>query len=133
MKDKMMVSAMKAAGAAFAAGITAIFGRWDMLMTVLVVMVTADYVTGMIAAAIKGELDSRIGLRGILKKLMLFAAVAVAAAADTLSGMEGHPIRAAACLFYVGNEAVSILENVAAAGVPIPAKVAALFHRLKDE
>ena len=133
MKDKMILMTMKTGGAIFAAGITAIFGRWDALMTVLLVMALADYVTGIIAAAIAGKLDSRIGLKGILKKLMLFAAVAVAAAADTLSGMEGHPIRAAACLFYVGNEVISILENVAASGVPIPAKVAALFQRMKDE
>ena len=104
-----------------------------MLMTALVAMAVADYVTGLIAAGISGSLDSRVGWKGILKKLLIFVAVAVAATVDMATGLEGHPLRAGACLFYIGNEGISIVENLGRAGVPIPARLAALFQRLKDE
>ena len=127
------MTALKSGCALFAAGVTAIFGGWDMLMTALVAMAVADYVTGLIAAGISGSLDSRVGWKGILKKLLSFVAGAVAATVDMATGLEGHPLRAGACLFYIGNEGISIVENLGRAGVPIPARLAALFQRLKDE
>lgn len=133
MRDHAMMTALKSGCALLAAGITAIFGGWDMLMTALVVMAVADYVTGLVAAGISGGLDSRVGWKGILKKLLIFVAVAVAATVDMATGLEGHPLRAAACLFYIGNEGISIVENLGRAGVPIPMRLAALFQRLKEE
>lgn len=133
MRDHAIMTALKSECALFAAGVTAIFGGWDMLMTALVAMAVADYVTGLIAAGISGSLDSRVGWKGILKKLLIFVAVAVAATVDMATGLEGHPLRAAACLFYIGNEGISIVENLGRAGVPIPARLAGLFQRLKDE
>ena len=133
MRDHAIMTALKSGCALFAAGVTAIFGGWDMLMTALVAMALADYVTGLIAAGISGSLDSRVGWKGILKKLLIFVAVAVAATVDMATGLEGYPLRAAACLFYIGNEGISIVENLGRAGVPIPARLAALFQRLKDE
>ena len=133
MRDHAIMTALKSGCALFAAGVTAIFGGWDMLMTALVAMAVADYVTGLIAAGISGSLDSRVGWKGILKKLLIFVAVAVAATVDMATGLEGHPLRAAACLFYIGNEGISIVENLGRAGIPIPARLAALFQRLKNE
>nr|DAI29843.1 MAG TPA: holin [Bacteriophage sp.] len=133
MRDHAIMTALKSGCALFAAGVTAIFGGWDMLMTALVAMAVADYVTGLIAAGISGSLDSRVGWKGILKKLLIFVAVAVAATVDMATGLEGHPLRAATCLFYIGNEGISIVENLGRAGVPIPARLAGLFQRLKDE
>ena len=133
MRDHAMMTALKSGCALLAAGITAIFGGWDMLMTALVVMAVADYVTGLVAAGISGSLASRLGWKGILKKLLIFVAVAVAATVDMATGLEGHPLRAAACLFYIGNEGISIVENLGRAGVPIPMRLAALFQRLKEE
>lgn len=133
MRDHAIMTALKSGYALFAAGVTAIFGGWDMLMTALVAMAVADYVTGLIAAGISGSLDSRVGWKGILKKLLIFVAVAVAATVDMATGLEGHPLRAATCLFYIGNEGISIVENLGRAGVPIPARLAGLFQRLKDE
>lgn len=133
MRDHAMMTALKSGCALLAAGITAIFGGWDMLMTALVAMAVADYVTGLVAAGINGSLDSRVGWKGILKKLLIFVAVAVAATVDMATGLEGHPLRAAACLFYIGNEGISIVENLGRAGVPIPMRLAALFQRLKEE
>lgn len=133
MSDHAIMTTLKSGCALLAAGITAIFGGWDMLMTALVVMAVADYATGLVAAGINGRLDSRVGWKGILKKLLIFVAVAVAATVDMATGLKGHPLRAAACLFYIGNEGISIVENLGCAGVPIPARMAALFQRLKDE
>lgn len=133
VRDHAVLTGLKVSLSAIAAGITAVFGGWDMLMTALVAMAVADYISGLVAAGISGSLDSKVGWHGILKKLLVFVAVAVAATVDTATGLEGHPLRAAACLFYVGNEGISIVENLGRAGVPIPKPLAALFNRLKDE
>ena len=133
MRDQTIMMTLKSGCALLAAGVTALFGGWDMLMTALVAMAVADYVTGLVAAGINGSLDSRVGWKGILKKLLIFVAVAVAATVDMATGLEGHPLRAAACLFYIGNEGISIVENLGRAGVPIPMRLAALFQRLKEE
>lgn len=133
MRDQTMLTTLKSAVSLAVAGIAALFGGWDMLLTTLTVMAVADYITGLTAAGICGALDSRTGWRGILKKLLIFVTVAVAAALDMATGMAGHPLRAMACLFYIGNEGISIVENLGRAGVPIPHQLAALFQRLKDE
>ena len=121
MRDHAMMTALKSGCALLAAGITAIFGGWDMLMTALVVMAVADYVTGLVAAGISGSLTAGWAGRGILKKLLIFVAVAVAATVDMATGLEGHhPLRAAACLFYIGNEGISIVENPGQGGCADP-------------
>jgi len=124
---------IKALLAGIVAALTAVLGGWDMLLTALVCMMLADYITGLVAAAIKGELDSKVGLKGAAKKILIFVLVAVAAVVDTATGLTGHPLRAAACLFYIGNEGISIVENLGRAGVPIPSWLGNLFARIKAE
>ena len=133
MQDKMAIISMKGIFSALVAGIAAIFGQWDKIMTALVVMMATDYVTGVTAAAIEHRLDSATGLKGIAKKLLIFLLVTAAAVMDTLTGLPNHALRATAALFYIGNEGISILENLGRAGVPIPASLASLFQRLKEE
>jgi toxin secretion/phage lysis holin len=133
MSDKLSVLTIKGSVAVIFAGIAAIFGRWDGLLTALICMVVADYLTGVIAAAIAGKLDSSIGLKGILKKISIFVAIAIAAIADYVTGLHGNPLRTAACLFYIGNEGVSIVENLGRTGLPIPDALKKLFARLKSE
>ncbi|WP_233274999.1 phage holin family protein [Calidifontibacillus oryziterrae] len=99
--------------------ITQLFGGFDRLFTVLIFLVIIDYITGLIASGIAGELSSRVGFKGIAKKLMIFSLVAVAHIIDQL--VDGnHLIRDATIYFYIVNEIISIIENAGRVGIPIP-------------
>ena len=109
-----------------------IFGAPDAWMVGLVILVVTDYVTGLMKAYVSGELCSKVGFKGILKKLMYFAIVAVAVIIDTLTGAEGV-LRVACIGFLIANEGVSILENCATAGLPVPKALVKVLTKLKDE
>ncbi|MGE7219382.1 phage holin family protein [Priestia koreensis] len=96
-----------------------LFGGWDELLMILVACVVMDYVMGVAIAAIQKKLSSKVGFRGIAKKMFLFFLVAVANFLDTLL-WENHMIRDATILFYICNEVVSIIEHARSIGVPIP-------------
>ncbi|EXY05071.1 phage holin family protein [Bacillus thuringiensis] len=95
------------------------FGGWDVLLKILVTMVAIDYITGMIAAGYNGELKSKIGFKGIAKKVVLFLLVGVATQLDIVFG-SNSAIREATIFFFVGNELVSISENAGRMGIPLP-------------
>lgn len=109
-----------------------VFGAPDAWMIGLVILVVLDYVTGLMKAYVSGELSSKVGFKGILKKLMYFAIVAVAVIIDTLTGAEGV-LRVACIGFLIANEGVSILENCATAGLPVPKALVKALTKLKDE
>ncbi|MFK4417117.1 toxin secretion/phage lysis holin [Bacillus sp. RC251] len=94
-------------------------GGWDMTLQVLVTMAIIDYTTGMIAATILGELKSKIGFKGIAKKVVLFLLVGVAAQVDAAIG-SNSAVREATIFFFMGNELLSILENAGRMGIPLP-------------
>ncbi|PEI77415.1 phage holin family protein [Bacillus wiedmannii] len=94
-------------------------GGWDMTLQVLVTMAIIDYTTGMIAATILGELKSKIGFKGIAKKVVLFLLVGVAAQVDAAIG-SNNAVREATIFFFMGNELLSILENAGRMGIPLP-------------
>ena len=119
--------------AAIAGGITWLVGGWDTLMLVVCIMMVIDYVSGMIAAGLEGEINSKVGLKGIFKKVAILLAITAAALVDRLV-IPGQDIaRNAVCLFYIGNEGVSIIENIAKSGVPIPSFLTKTFERLKEK
>ncbi|PFD98930.1 holin [Bacillus sp. AFS023182] len=95
------------------------FGGWDAMLQILVTMAAIDYITGMIAAGYNGELKSKIGFKGIAKKVVLFLIVGVAAQLDTVFG-SNSAIREATIFFFMGNELLSILENAGRMGIPLP-------------
>ena len=99
-------------------GVLALIGGWDTALQVLVIMVVIDYITGVSAAWYERRLDSDKGLWGISKKIFLFVPVVVAYWLDTLLGQE--VLRNLAIFFYISNEGLSILENLARLGVKIP-------------
>jgi len=109
-------------GAATAAGAVAgyLWGGWGQAMGILLFFVAADYLTGFIAAGIEGKLNSEVGLKGIAKKVLIFAVVAVAHQVDQFAGNGAHIVRDAAIAFYVWNEALSIMENIGRTGLPFP-------------
>lgn len=114
-----MENSYKAATATAGAILSYLFGGWSALLGVLLVFVVADYLSGVVAAAVEGRLSSSAGLRGIAKKVGIFGLVAVAHLVDSVLG-QAHFLRDATIFFYLANELLSILENFGRIGVPIP-------------
>ncbi|WP_404491021.1 holin family protein [Bacillus sp. RC240] len=94
-------------------------GGWDTSLKMLVLFAVIDYVSGIIAAGFNGELKSKVGFRGIAKKVMLFLLVGAAAQLDSALG-SNSAIREATIFFFIGNELLSLLENAGRMGIPLP-------------
>ncbi|MFJ6194420.1 holin family protein [Bacillus thuringiensis] len=94
-------------------------GGWDTTLKVLVIMAAIDYLTGVCAAGYNGELKSKVGFKGIAKKVVLFLLVGVATQLDTALG-SNSAIREATIFFFMGNELLSLLENAGRMGIPLP-------------
>ena len=118
--------------AALAGGaITAALGGWDMMLQILVLFTVLDYVTGLVAAWYEQQLNSRVGFRGIAKKILIFVPIAVAFTLDRAMGQD--ILRSLAICFYVANEGLSIVENLGRASVPIPAPLKSALEQLKEK
>jgi toxin secretion/phage lysis holin len=96
-----------------------LFGGWSSLLSILLTFVVIDYITGVSAAAKEGKLNSEVGAWGIVKKVSIFAIVAIAHLIDRALG-DSHLFRDAAIFFYLANELISVLENIGRLGAPIP-------------
>jgi len=111
------------------AGIGAVFGWFlgdmDSFIYVLIAFVVVDYITGVLRAIVEKKLSSQIGAQGITKKAAIFLIVGVAHLADVCLFQGGNALRTAILFFYISNEGLSLLENTAAIGLPVP-------ERLKD-
>src|SRR5690606_6059559 len=119
--------------AALGTAATYLWGGWDAVFTALVVLACMDYVTGWAAAWVHGRLSSNVGRRGIAKKVGMFVVISVGHIMDQLGGL-GEPIlRTVAIWWYIGNEALSIVENLGEIGVPIPGRLRNALARLREE
>ena len=95
-----------------------------------------DYITGVMRAIVEKTLSSRIGARGIFKKIIIFLLVGVAHLVDEHLLHSGNALRTAVLLFYISNEGISLLENAAAIGLPVPTKlkeILAQLHKRKEK
>ena len=124
---------IKGAIAALGGAAAYLWVPWDALINALIALVALDYVTGVICAAANKRLSSEIGFKGLIKKALIFALVAVAGVADKVIPATNQAIRAAVILFYIANEAISILENAAELGLPVPEKLKAVLIKTKGE
>ena len=105
----------------------------DGLMKALITFVVIDYITGVIAAAVKHKLNSAVGYKGIAKKVMIFALIAVANIVDTqVLGGSKALFRSGTIGFYIANEGLSILENVGKF-VKYPKKLRQFLEQLKEK
>ncbi len=109
-----------------------ILGGFDGLLYALIAFVVIDYITGLMLAIIKKEVSSSIGFKGIFKKVMIFLLVAIGHTIDAYLIKNGSAIRTAVIFFYISNEGISILENSANIGLPIPEKLKEILVQLKD-
>lgn len=131
--------AVKAAAAAGGA-VAGLFGGVDTVLKVLLAMMVIDYITGLVVAWMgrsgkteTGLLDSKAGARGIAKKVLMLLLVVVAAMVDRALGGERAVFRDMVIWFYLANEGLSILENLALAGVPFPQGVKKALEQVKQQ
>lgn len=118
---------------AVGAGLGWFFGGLDGFMWALIVFVAVDYITGVTAAAVKRELSSEIGAKGIAKKVFEFLLVGVANVLDKQILQQGAALRTLVIFFYVANEGLSIVENCTRIGLPVPKVLKQLLKQLKDK
>lgn len=128
-----------AAVAAVGSVVTNALGGWDVSLQVLIGCMAADYITGWLVAAVwkksnksaTGALDSRAGWKGLCRKGAVFVLVWVAQMLDTALGVAY--VRTAVCWFFIGNEGLSLLENIGLMGVPFPKFLKNALEALRDK
>lgn len=106
-------------------------GGWDALLKTIVCLAVLDYITGWIKAFYNKQLSSEIGFKGLLKKIVMFIVIAVSYAIQGLMGGK-VPLREVVIMFYIANEALSLLEN-AAEFIPVPDKLKEVLLQLRDK
>lgn len=110
-----------------------VYGSFDSMIIILVVMVTLDYISGVLKACMKKELSSKAGFKGLLKKLMIFILVGMGSLVDRFVPSANGAIRTAVIMFYVANEGISILENGAEMGMPLPKFLKNILLQLRKD
>jgi toxin secretion/phage lysis holin len=107
-------------------------GGCDGLLYALLIFVTLDYLTGVMCAVADHKLSSEVGFKGICRKVLIFLLVGIGHILDTQVIGTGSVLRTAVIFFYISNEGVSLVENAAHLGLPIPEKLKAVLEQLHD-
>ncbi len=107
-------------------------GGCDGLLIALVVFAVTDYITGVMCAIADKKLSSEIGFKGICRKVIIFMLVGIAHVLDVNVIATGSVLRTAVIFFYLSNEGVSLLENAAHLGLPVPEKLKDVLEQLHD-
>lgn len=108
-------------------------GGCDGLLFALLTFVVIDYITGVMCAIADKTLSSEVGFKGICRKVLIFLLVGIANILDVQVIGTGSILRTAVIFFYISNEGVSLLENAAHLGLPVPAKMKAVLEQLHDK
>lgn len=108
-------------------------GGVDGMMIALIVLMTLDYITGVMCAIVDRKLSSAVGFKGICKKCLILMLVGVAHIIDLHVVGTGSALRGAVICFYMSNEGLSLLENAAHVGLPIPDKLKDILSQLHDK
>ena len=107
-------------------------GGCDGLLIALVVFVVVDYITGVMCAIADHKLSSAVGFKGICRKVLIFLLVGIANILDLQVIGSGSVLRTAVIFFYISNEGVSLVENAAHLGLPVPDKLKDVLEQLHD-
>lgn len=109
------------------------YGEVTGLFWALIAFMALDYITGVVVAIIEKRLSSEVGFRGLAKKFLILVFVAVGHIADTYI-LGGTPAAmSAVMLFYMANEGISIIENAAALGLPVPKKLTSIMEQIRNK
>lgn len=111
--------------------IVSLFGGRDVMLYTILLFAVLDYFTGILKAVYKKELSSGIGFKGIVKKIMVFVVIAVAYNVQKITG-NMIPLREIVIVFFICNEALSILEN-AAEFIKVPQQLKNVLLQLRDK
>jgi toxin secretion/phage lysis holin len=128
-------------GAAAVGGVIAgLLGEWNMMLTLLAIAMVVDYVSGLIVAwagkspkSNGGGVSSAVGFQGLLKKAFIILIVLLATLLDRALGTGTSAFQMAAVFYYIANEGLSIVENAALMGVPLPPRVKEALEALKTK
>lgn len=107
-------------------------GGCDGLLYVLLAFVVLDYITGIMCAVVDRKLSSAVGFKGICRKVLIFALVGIGHLLDAQVVGNGSVLRTAVIFFYISNEGLSLVENAAYLGLPIPSKLHKVLEQLHD-
>ncbi|ETA80633.1 phage holin family protein [Youngiibacter fragilis] len=130
---KVIINSIQIVIAALGGYVGYFLGGLDGFLYALIAFVVIDYLTGIMVAVLEKKLSSEVGFRGIFKKVLIFSLVAVAHIIDAELIRTGSAIRTAVIFFYLSNEGISILENTAKIGLPIPEKLKTVLEQLNKE
>lgn len=111
--------------------IDAIIGGWDTPLEILLIIMALDYMTGVIAAFRNKEVNSAVGYKGLLKKTTIFIIIILAAQLDKMMNTNNNLFRNSTAIFFVSNDALSILENAGLMGIHLPKYIRNAFVKLK--
>ena len=113
-------------------GVVYLLGGFDIALQSLLIVVVIDYLTGIASALYNKQLSSKVGFIGILKKFSYFLVIALAVVIDHLTGQHGI-IRTLVIYFFVANDGLSIIENLAEMNVKLPQKLIDALEQLKNK
>lgn len=107
-------------------------GGCDGLLYALIAFVVIDYITGVMCAISDKTLSSEVGFKGICCKVLIFLLVGIGHIVDAQVIGSGGVMRTAVIFFYLSNEGISLIENAAHLGLPVPDKLKAVLEQLHD-
>ena len=119
--------------AVIGAAVGFMYGQVTGLFWALVAFMVLDYVTGVMIAIISKKLSSETGFKGLCKKFLILIFVAVGHIVDTYVLNGAAVLMTAILLFYIANEGISIVENAANLGLPVPQKLKDILEQIKSE
>lgn len=127
-----MDNIIKTAAAVICGAASFLWGKADGMIYALLAFVTIDYITGVLVAVARKQLSSEVGARGLAKKGLILAVVAVAHILDSQMLGGTSVCRSAVIGYYIANEGISILENAGNLGVPLPKRLLKVLEQLRD-
>ena len=135
MNKHMICTAIGAVGSFIAS----IFGGWDTALATLLIFMAVDYITGLLVAGVfhaspkseNGALESKAGFKGLIRKGLVLVVILVACRMDMLLGV--NYIRDAACIAFIVNEPISMVENFGLMGVPFPEPIKEAIELLQKK
>ena len=108
-----------------------LLGGVDIALKSLIIVMIIDYITGFISAFYNKKLNSKVGLKGILKKCCYLCVVALSVVIDNLTGQSGV-VRTLVIYFFVANDGLSIIENLAEMNIKLPKKLIESLEQLRE-
>ncbi len=118
---------------AIGTSLTYLIGGWDAVLKILAVLMIVDYITGVMNGFKDKNLASEIGFNGLMKKAAIFLVIILAHQLDLAIQGDNPIFRTMACYFYIGNEGISITENISLLGVPLPGGITEALKKIKND